>query len=352
MKLIPIAVFGCVSVVGSLCILSLVADEDLNSSAAAISTAQQGHDQVKILDPVLAALKPFEIAHTFEFRNDTESLLEFEKPVPGCGCASVSLDKRQCPVGETAKLAVTIRIPAGYEGDKSVSTSIRAKTGETWRFQLGAPVVRQSIAPPQVVLKAVESDGPLSVKIRVQQRARSLEELSAASLDYSVTNPDLQISIIAQSDSPIVMGNATFFSRNFDCQVKINQPKELTSSIQWKLPGGVVSTDLQVLAPKAIVAVHPRRLLLQPDSATSPVRLEVELPDDSYSARLLGCPQFLVPRTHHELSPASRILEFDVDMSQEIRSVEDIVFQVFQNGKPHSQLKTTVIAMGVWQKKG
>ncbi len=352
MKLIPIAVVSCVSVVGSLCILALVADDELNSIAGPIGDSTQGHDQVKILEPVLASLKPFEIAHTFEFRNDTGVPLEFEKPVPGCGCASVSLDKQHCPVGETAKLAVTIRIPVGYEGDKSVSTSVRAKTGQSWRFQLGAPVVRQFVAPLRIALKAAEAGGAAGHNVRIQQRARSQAELSGVSLDFLAAISDLRISIVAQTDSRLVMSNTKFFSRNFDCRVEIEQPKELTSSIQWKLPGATMTTDVQVLAPEAAVAIHPRRLLLPPDSEKALVRVEVELPDNSYSATLLECPQFLSPRTRDPLTLASSAMEFDIDMVEEIRPVEEVVFQVFRNGKPHSQLKTTVIAMGLLRKKG
>lgn len=352
MKLIPIAVFTCVSVVGSLCILALVADDELNSSGVPTGDSIQGHDQVKVLEPVLASLKPFEIAHTFEFQNDTGVPLEFEKPVPGCGCASVSLDKQHCPAGETAKLAVTIRIPVGYEGDKSVSTSIRAKSGQSWRFQLGAPVVRQFVAPLRIALKAAETGAAAGLNVRIQQRARSQAELSSVSLDFLPAISDLKVSVVGQGDSRIVMGNTTFFSRNFDCRVEIDQPKELTSSIQWKLPGGTMTTDVQVLVPDATVAIHPRRLLLQPDSEETAVRVEVELPDDSYSATLLECPRFLSPRTRDPLTLASRSMEFDIDSAEEIRPVEELVFQVFRNGRPHSQLKTTVIAMGLRQKKG
>lgn len=208
------------------------------------------------------------------------------------------------------------------------------------------------MAPLRIALKAAEAGSAAGLNLRIQQRARSQAELSGVSLDFLPAISDLKVLVVAQSDSRIVMGNTTFYSRNFDCRVEIDQPKELTSSIQWKLPGGTMTTDVQVLVPDATVAIHPRRLLLQPDSEETAVRVEVELPDDSYSATLLECPRFLSPRTRDQLTLASRSMEFDVDTAQEFRPVEEVVFQVFQDGKPHSQLKMTVIAMGLLRKKG
>jgi dolichol-phosphate mannosyltransferase len=287
------------------------------------------------------------VSHSFVFHNRSQHLVELNTPSRNCVCSRIYVDKLRLLPGDSARLFLTVKLNNSFEGAREITTSIEAKTGETWYFTLRIPVIRPVVAPTQILIcplnEANVSTGPQETYFQIAIRARTSPELNARDLRLFSSDGNLTIEYRRKQDDSIMsVGENSFVSRRYFVKVVQTTSSRVDSSITWEAVGRTGEIHIAGYSDTP-VTTNPKRIILR-NRDVQKVYIQLTFPDHKYTAKLLELPQIATAvEINEELTIHSPGVEVLINTDSVNGLVEDIIFQVFRSQIPCYTVKSRIV---------